>query len=35
MVLKEVIGKFYTLGGCDGHERNHFNNFYFGRVWWS
>ena len=24
-----------TLGGCGGHERTHFNCFYFGRMWWS
>ena len=35
MVLKEVIFNSFYLGGCGGLERTDFNNFYFGKVWWS
>ena len=36
MVLKEMIFNISILWeGVMVIERNHFNSFYFGRVWWS
>ena len=35
VVLKEMILTVSTLGGFGGLERTDFNNFYFGKVWWS
>ena len=35
MVLKELNLTVSTLGGCGGLERTEFNQFTFGRLWWS
>ena len=35
MVLKELILTVSTLEGSGGPERTNFNNFDFGRKWWS
>ena len=36
MVLEELNFNISTLGGCGSLKRtDFFNNFYFGKVWWS
>ena len=35
VVLKELILNSFYLGGCGGLERTDFQQFLFGRLWWS